>query len=80
MKASANIIGLLDQSANDWKQTRQTSKQDIDTEHVEFLIQQRNAARANKDFITSDKIRDELSAMGIVVKDNSDGTYSWSQS
>lgn len=41
---------------------------------VELLIQLRNTARANKDFAMSDKIRDELAATGIQLKDGKDGT------
>ncbi|MER3373354.1 MAG: cysteine--tRNA ligase [Allomuricauda sp.] len=41
---------------------------------MELLIQLRNEARANKDFATSDKIRDELSALGIQLKDGKEGT------
>ncbi|SDQ53361.1 cysteine--tRNA ligase [Flagellimonas zhangzhouensis] len=41
---------------------------------MELLIQMRNEARANKDFATSDKIRDELNALGIQIKDGKDGT------
>ena len=41
---------------------------------VELLIQLRNEARTNKDFATSDKIRDQLSGMGIQLKDGKDGT------
>ncbi|WP_420400564.1 cysteine--tRNA ligase [Flagellimonas sp.] len=41
---------------------------------VELLIGLRNEARANKDFATSDKIRDELIALGIQLKDGKDGT------
>jgi len=41
---------------------------------VNLLIQLRNQARANKDFGTSDKIRDELSDMGIQLKDGKEGT------
>ncbi|TDQ29114.1 cysteine--tRNA ligase [Zeaxanthinibacter enoshimensis] len=41
---------------------------------VELLISLRNEARANKDFKTSDKIRDELAAMGIQLKDGKEGT------
>ena len=41
---------------------------------VELLINMRNEARANKDFATSDKIRDELLALGIQLKDGKDGT------
>ncbi|THV60141.1 cysteine--tRNA ligase [Flagellimonas alvinocaridis] len=41
---------------------------------MELLIELRNEARANKDFATSDKIRDELTALGIQLKDGKDGT------
>lgn len=41
---------------------------------VQLLIQLRNEARANKDFATSDKIRDELIALGIQLKDGKEGT------
>jgi cysteinyl-tRNA synthetase len=39
---------------------------------VEELIEDRNAARARKDFKESDRIRDELAAMGVVLKDGKD--------
>ncbi|MDT0642415.1 cysteine--tRNA ligase [Zunongwangia sp. F363] len=41
---------------------------------VELLINLRAEARANKDFATSDKIRDQLQEMGIQLKDGKDGT------
>jgi cysteinyl-tRNA synthetase len=41
---------------------------------VGLLIQLRNEARANKDFSTSDKIRDQLAEMGIQLYDGKDGT------
>lgn len=41
---------------------------------VGLLIQLRNEARANKDFSTSDKIRDQLAVMGIQLNDGKDGT------
>lgn len=41
---------------------------------VGLLIQLRNEARANKDFSTSDKIRDQLAEMGIQLKDSKEGT------
>lgn len=50
---------------------------DIDTE-IEILIAKRNEARANKDFALSDKIRDELLEMGIILKDTPQGV-SWSR-
>ncbi|MFO1103690.1 MAG: cysteine--tRNA ligase [Methylocystis sp.] len=44
---------------------------------AESLITARNAARASKNWAESDRIRDELAAMGIALKDNKDGTTSW---
>ena len=44
---------------------------------LQVLIEMRKAARANKDWAMSDKIRDELMAAGIQLKDGKDGT-SWS--
>jgi cysteinyl-tRNA synthetase len=41
---------------------------------IELLIELRSNARSNKDFATSDKIRDELAAMGIQLKDGKEGT------
>jgi cysteinyl-tRNA synthetase len=41
---------------------------------VEILIKLRQEARANKDFALSDKIRNELTAVGIELKDGKEGT------
>jgi len=41
---------------------------------VNMLIDFRKIARDNKDFETSDRIRDELSGLGIQLKDEKDGT------
>jgi cysteinyl-tRNA synthetase len=49
-------------------------KGDLDSNRVEKLIADRTVARARKDFKESDRIRDELAAMGVVIKDSKDGT------
>jgi cysteinyl-tRNA synthetase len=41
---------------------------------VDPLVAERNAARARRDFKEADRIRDELAAMGVVLKDSKDGT------
>ena len=41
---------------------------------VSMLIDIRKTARDNKDFATSDRIRDELLALGVQLKDGKDGT------
>ena len=54
------------------------SSSDADTEKlggvVELLIELRKAARENRDFATSDQIRDQLAALGIQLKDGKEGT------
>ena len=45
---------------------------------VELLIEIRKQAKANKDFATSDKIRNQLADMGIQLKDEKDGSMSYS--
>jgi cysteinyl-tRNA synthetase len=41
---------------------------------IKFVLDLRQKAKANRDFATSDKIRDELNSLGITVKDTKDGT------
>ncbi len=41
---------------------------------VELLISLRADARKKKDFATSDRIRDELKALGVILEDRADGT------
>ncbi|MBD3168005.1 MAG: cysteine--tRNA ligase [candidate division Zixibacteria bacterium] len=43
-------------------------------EDIEKLIEQRNAARKNKDYAESDRIRDLLLEKGIILEDTRDGT------
>ncbi len=44
---------------------------------MELLIDIRKEARTNKDFATSDKIRNQLSKVGIILKDEKTGNISW---
>ena len=48
-----------------------------DTGLIESLITARLEARKAKNWAESDRIRDELTGMGIAIKDNKDGTTSW---
>ena len=49
-------------------------KDDVDEENINELIEKRTAAKKNKDFAESDRIRDELKAMGIELLDTRQGT------
>lgn len=62
------VMGLEDSSSENSQDAEKLSAA------VELLIDLRNVARANKDFATSDKIRDELAAKGIQLKDGKEGT------
>ena len=41
---------------------------------LQLMIQMRTDARANKDFATSDRIRDELAEVGVTLEDRKEGT------
>lgn len=41
---------------------------------MQVIIKLRNEAKKNKDFVTSDKIREQLNAIGIQLKDSKEGT------
>lgn len=71
--ADAALIGLLQQSFEDWFSGDVT---DLQSQQIEFLIEQRNAARAARNWSEADRIRDELTAMGILLEDG-DGTTRW---
>lgn len=49
-------------------------KDEVDEEKINELIEKRTAAKKNKDFAESDRIRDELKAMGIELLDTRQGT------
>jgi cysteinyl-tRNA synthetase len=65
---SLKFLGLLGVSSQQWASRKQASS-GIDGKAVEDLLRQRSEARARKDFKESDRIRDELAAMGVVLKD-----------
>lgn len=49
----------------------------IDVARIDALIGARLAARRQKNWGESDRIRDKLAAMGVVLHDNRDGTTTW---
>jgi cysteinyl-tRNA synthetase len=71
--ASLHWLGFLSVGAAQWEAQKQRAS-GIDASRIESLISDRAAARARKDFKESDRIRDELAAMGVVIKDSKDGT------
>ena len=45
---------------------------------MEAVLRLRDEAKQNKDYATSDRIREELTTMGVVLKDSKEGTL-WSK-
>jgi len=64
-----NILGLKEETEAD---------QQMLTGVMELLIEIRKEARKKKDYATSDKIRNELQQIGILLKDEKDGRVSFS--
>jgi cysteinyl-tRNA synthetase len=60
-----DILGL--------RNDQNSGSDDID-DVMNLVIKLRNEAKSNKDFVTSDRIRDELNAIGIQLKDSKEGT------
>ena len=71
--ASLRLLGFLSETAATWNGRKQQAS-GVDPKQIDGLISQRTAARARKDFQESDRIRDELAAMGVVIKDSKEGT------
>ncbi|MBA6419946.1 cysteine--tRNA ligase [Pseudomonas neustonica] len=68
----AEVLGVLQLEPDAFLQAGAAGK--IDSAAVEALIQARLQARADKNWAESDRIRDELTAMGVVLEDGKGGT------
>jgi cysteinyl-tRNA synthetase len=68
----SGVLGLFADAPADWllrRRARQVQRKGLDVAQIEALIAQRQAARAAKDFAASDRLRDELKALGVEVRD-----------
>ncbi len=69
------VLGFLDETDSifaAWPREQGT----LDTE-IESLIEQRSAAKIAKNWAESDRLRDQLKAMGIILEDRKDGSVGW---
>ena len=76
--ACGKILGILQDCPNKWLKYG-TTKNNIDSNLIEVLLNKRKEARDNKNFTEADKVRDKLKEMGIEIEDTSDGTIWRSQ-
>ncbi|WP_277812099.1 cysteine--tRNA ligase [Chromohalobacter canadensis] len=67
------VLGLFEQAPADFLQAR-AGQLPMTEEEIEARIEARAQAKKTKDFATADGIRDELAALGIVLKDSREGT------
>jgi len=73
--AAGAALGLFGQDPEAW--FKRGISEDVDASMVEDLLQRRREARAARDWVGADAIRDELSAMGVTIEDGPQGTR-WS--
>ncbi|MCJ2089335.1 cysteine--tRNA ligase [Methylobacterium sp. E-005] len=76
LRAGANLFGFLIRTRSE-RATAQVAASGVDVAVVEALIAERRTARAAKDWAASDRARNALTALGVAVKDNKDGTTTW---
>ena len=70
----AAVLGLLQRAPADFLRGKTTGLAD---DEVEALVAQRTAAKKNKQWTESDRIRDVLKAQGIVLEDKAGGVTAW---
>jgi cysteinyl-tRNA synthetase len=73
LRTTCKFLGL-DIETVDLAAMLRAQRSDLDESAVQARIDARNAARKEKNFKEADRIRDELAAMGVVLKDSKDGT------
>jgi len=71
LKQQAGILGILQQNP---EQFLKAGVQADQSQTIEALITARNKARAEKNWAEADKIRDELTSLGVSINDNASGT------
>ncbi len=73
---AGDILGLLGGNPESWLHGESRKENGLGDDKIDALVEQRREARANKDFATSDRIRDELAAHGVLLEDAA-GKTSW---
>jgi len=71
---AAAVLGVLREEPEAFFEALAASAQAADSEEIEKLIEERQAARKNRDWARADAIRQRLKDMGIVLEDSPKGT------
>ncbi len=71
---AARVLGLLEEKPAAFFEKISTSPVQIDADKIEGLIQERAAARADRDWAKADAIREQLRQRGVVLEDGPQGT------
>ncbi len=82
LRRLGGVLGLFSRKASEFVEAAKANKlleAGLTADELDGMIDARTAARGRKDFVTSDRIRDELAAKGILLQDSSEGT-AWSVS
>ncbi len=70
--ACGDLVGLMQKDIEEWFSGGDDG--DLSADDIEALLEQREVARAKRDFAAADAIRDKLAAAGITIEDGSGGT------
>jgi cysteinyl-tRNA synthetase len=73
LTVGGDLLGLLQADPESWF-TDSMGEEGPTAEEIDGLIEERIAAKSNRDFQRADEIRDDLEAQGVVLEDGPDGT------
>jgi cysteinyl-tRNA synthetase len=76
LRAMGDILGVLQQDPDVYLK-RSAGTKNLSDQEIEALLNARRVARAAKDFAESDRIRDMLTAAGVVLEDKPGGSTEW---
>ena len=70
--AATDLMGFLKRDPEVWFSTSPYSR--LTEQEINTLLEKREVARKNKDFLMADKIRNELKSSGVSIEDSDTGT------
>ena len=74
LRSGASLLGLLQLDPEDWFKWQPAGAESLADADIDALIEERDAARAGKNFDRADEIRDRLAEAGILLEDGAGGT------